>query len=53
MRTLVRIVLSAATAFLLASIVWFPNEINGFDFLLYGGLWIVGIWAYREASRTR
>ncbi len=33
-----------ATAVLLAAIVWFPESVNGADYLLYGGVWLATWW---------
>ena len=47
-RSFVRTVLIWATIVLVVAIVFFPSSVNGEDFLLYAGLWIVGWWVARE-----
>jgi len=43
MRTFVNVVLFSATFFLVASIVWFPENVNGLAVSLYAGLWILAV----------
>ena len=50
---MVRGALLYGTLALIASIVWFPSSVNGLDFLLYAGLWGVGVWALRAEKRER